>query len=173
MHRVLHRSLPLVAIALASCSPLDALGVDHRRTAAAAGAALRTDSAVYHVRTGEYAHEVSMGLTYTNWTGRRLHVSTCHTPAPPTLQKWVAGEWVTAYSPATLLCAGHPVVIEPRRRYELSYHVLAMLRPNHYPRLEVAEIPGTYRLLWHAVYAPDGSEISIDDRISNTFELRM
>jgi hypothetical protein len=143
------------------------------------GAPIQTDSAVYHVRTTEHFYEIVMDLAYTNPTRGRVYIPTCHTPHPPVLQKWVSEQWVTAYAPVVLLCLGPPVVIEPGDMYRYTYRVMAAHRPNTSPRFEVAEIPGTYRLVWHMLgtWTPNGSEpglgeeLPIGQRVSNTFRI--
>jgi hypothetical protein len=175
------RVLPVLAICalLSSCGAPDTLGLRTDRAPALGGAPIRTDSAVYHVRTTAYAYELTIGLTYTNPSGETAYISTCKAPDPPVLEKWEDGKWVTAFAPVVLMCLGPPVVIGAGERYAYTYHVLASHRPDTYPQFEVAEIPGTYRLVWRILgtWTPDGGqpgpgeELPLESRISNSFRI--
>lgn len=169
----------LLSALLSSCGALDTLGLKSDRAPALAGAPIQTDSAVYHVRTSEYAYELTIGLTYRNTSGGTAYISTCKAPVPPVLEKWEDGKWVTAFAPVVLMCLGPPVVIEAGEAYAYTYRVLASHQPNTYPQFEVAEIPGRYRLVWHILgtWTPDGpeaglgKELPLEYRISNSFRI--
>jgi hypothetical protein len=140
---------------------------------------IRTDSAIYHVRTTADSHELTIGATFTNRSGATAYIPTCRTPHPPVLQKWESEQWVTVYSPPVLECLGPPVVIEAGATYEYAYRVLASRRPNTYPRFETRHIGGLYRLRWHILgsWTPDGPEpnlgveLPLEQRVSNTFTI--
>jgi hypothetical protein len=179
MNHYLGIALAVVMVAVSSCGILDVLGLGSDEPPSLAGAPIQTDSAIYHLRTTEHAHELTIGLTYTNPTGSPVYIPTCHTPHPPVLEKWEGGEWVTAYAPVVLLCLGPPVVIGAGEVYAYRYEVSATRRPNTIPRFEVAELPGTYRLVWRMLgtWTPDGSEpglgkeLPLEHRVSNTFRI--
>lgn len=169
----------LTAAFLSSCGALDVLGLRRGEPPSLSGAPIQTDSTVYHLRTTENAHELTIRLNYTNPTGSPVYIPTCHTPHPPVLEKWQGDKWVTAYSPVVLLCLGPPVVIGAGEVYAYTYRVSASRRPNTLPRFAVAEIPGTYRLVWHILdtWTPQGSEpglgreLPLEQRVSNTFRI--
>ena len=148
---------------------------------AAAGAPIKTDRTEYTLRFGAELAEMSIGVSYTNRTGSRVYLPTCHGANPPWLEKRVGSEWVAAYRPAVLACLGPPVVIQPGDTYDYTLKVVAGRRgTNRYPQFEVAEIPGTYRLVWGllATWDPDGPEpglgrlLPLEQRVSNEFTIR-
>lgn len=135
------------------------------------GPPIQTDSSVYHVRTAG-GYQATIGLTYTNPTGEPVFIAACHNPHPPLMEKWEDGQWVTAYNPPVLMCITPPVVIEPRQSYSYTYRIVAGLpHDNAYPKFEVSEIPGTYRLRW-LLRGPD-APLPLEQTISNTFELQL
>src|SRR5262245_27560280 len=66
--------------------------------------ALRTHAPSYGVRSDSCLFKVDIKYTYTNHSNTPVSVTTCRGPTPPTLEKRVAGDWVTAFSPIVLLC---------------------------------------------------------------------
>jgi hypothetical protein len=159
----------LLAAVVAGCSSIDILGFGGDRSTVLTGEPIQTDSSVYHVRTTEYARELTVALTFANPTGRRVYIPTCHSPHPPILEKWENETWVIAYYPIVLACAGPPVVIDAGAQYRYTYHLVVPHGPNTYPRFEVAEVPGTYRLVWNALGTSSGEQLPLHHRVSNTF----
>ena len=133
--------------------------------------AFETDSTAYHVRTTDASHQVTIGATFRNHSAVEVLISTCHSPHPPALEKLGPDGWVTVYSPVVLLCLGPPVRIAPGDDYRITYHVAGTRLPNAAPRLEVDEIPGTYRLNWYALHTKSGGQLPAAQRTSNPFEL--
>lgn len=177
------RWLPVLlagAVAAAGCAAADTLALGEQPLSRA-GAPIRTDRDVYQVRKTQHSYELTMELAYVNPTSGPVYIPTCHTPHPPALQKWVGGEWVTAYSPVVLECLGPPVVIGRGETYRYTYRVEASHRPNTFPRFEVAEVPGTYRLVWHILgtWEPSGpqpglgEELPLEQRVSDSFRLEL
>jgi hypothetical protein len=171
--------LPLIsAICLTACGSLDLLGTSPDFVDDGT-ALIRTDSAVYHVRTTSEAHELTIGVTFTNGTGGTTYIPTCRAPFPPVLQRWNGDQWVTVFSPVVAMCLGPPVVIPAGSTYHYSYRVMGSRRPNTYPRFETSEISGTYRLVWQILgsWTPDGPEpglgveLPLEQRVSNSFVL--
>ena len=177
-------ALPVVALAtvsgLSGCQALNVVGSEdglRDELPFVTGVPIQTDSSVYHLRTAGHSHELTINLAYTNPTPGPVYIPTCREPGPPVLQKWVDGKWVTAYSPVVLLCLGPPVVIRAGEAYSYTYRVLASRSPNSIPRLQVAEIPGRYRLVWHILgtWTPNGPEPGLgqllpeEQRVSNPF----
>ena len=148
---------------------------------AAEGAPIQTDRAEYTLSFTPQLAELSIGVRYVNRTGGRVYLETCHTPHPPVLEKRVGSEWVVAYRPAVLRCLGQPVVIRAGETYDYTFKVVAG-RPgtNNFPQFEVAEIPGTYRLVWGLLdtWNPDGPGpglgrlLPLEQRVSNEFQIR-
>lgn len=164
---------------LPSCGARDEIRMGSDPPVADLEAPIRTDSAVYHVRTTPYTYELAIGVTYSNATGKPVFIPSCHGPTPPVLEKWEEGRWVRAYDPPVELCLGPPVVIEAGQVYAYTYNIHAARLPNAIPKFEVAEIPGTYRLRWRLLgtWAPDGpepglgEELALEHSISNTFRI--
>ncbi len=135
------------------------------------GAPIQTDSSVYHVRTAG-GYQATIVLTYTNPTAAPVYIASCGGPHPPLIEKWENGEWVTAYNPPVPLCYSPPVEIQPGQAYTYTYRVIVGLpADNAYPKFQVSEIPGTYRLRW-LLRGPD-APLPLEQTISNTFELRL
>lgn len=174
MNQNLYTAAALLTVALTS-----ACGTPDILQSADVGTPIRTDSAVYHVRTTEYFHDLTIEATYTNLTGKTVYIPGCHSPDPPVLEKWQEDKWVTAYAPVVLLCLGSPVIIGAGDVYAYTYRISAARTPNTSPRFEVAELPGTYRLVWRILstwtpHGPEpglGKELPLEQRISNTFEI--
>ena len=180
MNRYLSVGLSLLTSAIvSSCGALDVLGLASDEPPTLSDAPIQTDSSIYHFRTTEHEHALTIGLSYTNPTGSSVYIPTCHVPNPPVLEKWENGEWVTAYAPVVWLCLGPPVIIGAGDVYRYTYRVSATRRPNTLPRLAVTQIPGTYRLVWHMLgtWTPHGSEpglgkeLPLEHRVSNTFRI--
>ncbi|HEX8831762.1 MAG TPA: hypothetical protein VF705_11370, partial [Longimicrobium sp.] len=83
--------------------------------------------------------------------------------------------WSPVWSGATPACLSRPVAVPPAGEYMDTVQVLS--GPGMYPRLNVAEIGGTYRLVWHGVVhsyrnePPFGTQLPQDERTSNEFTL--
>ena len=150
--------------------------------------AIRTDRREYGIRYGEARGErfvdVPIGWRYTNRTAGPVYLAGCGIPEP-TPEKWVAGRWVAAYQPIRLLCLAPPTVLGPGAAHADTLGFTAGLPGSTAvgPELEVAEIPGTYRLVWEVYgdWVPDtagghlwgrpGRLVPLEERASNTFRL--
>lgn len=160
--------LLVLTSAVAACGGSDLLG-SHASLVVEGG--VETDSTSYHVLTTESWHEVTIGVSLRNQTLEEIRIPTCHSPYPPALEKLGPNGWVTAYSPVVLLCLGPPVRISPGAEYSMTYRVIAAHRPNSFPRFEVDEIAGTYRLNWHALGTESGRQLPSAYRTSSPFQL--
>ncbi len=142
---------------------------------------LRTEHLEYELRHTESGFEGEIAFAYTNRTGETVSLINCRGNVPPSLEKREGDGWVTAWTPVTLMCLSPPVVIEPDATFTDTLRIVAG-RPSGdvRPRFQVAEVEGTYRLVWHwAVhdYDPDrqgfGDPLPLEERISNSFVLRI
>ena len=102
--------------------------------------------------------------------------SNCNGIIVPSLEKRTGDTWSSVWSGATPACLSAPVVVPPDGEYRDTVRVLS--GPDMYPQLRVAEIEGTYRLVWHGVvhsYGHDapglGTPLPQDERTSNEFTL--
>lgn len=169
-------ALPALGACAGGGEPL-AARPDEAAVPSNAGAPITTDSAVYHLRSSADGYAGTIGVTYTNRTGGTVNIPACHSPHPPLLEKWVAGEWVVAYDPPVLMCITPPVVIQAGSSYSYTYRIVAgRTGSNSYPQFEVDEIPGTYRLRWRALLSAGSGEpqpLPEEVTISETFEIRL
>jgi hypothetical protein len=137
-----------------------------------------TDRAQYTLRATSGGLEVSIPFTFTNRTGRRIHVLNCLGIAPPHLERWVADRWVFAWGMATPDCVSVPIPIPAGATYADTLPVFHG-GGNVLPQFSVQPLDGTYRLVWEAVrWSEDGSLFAIGDtlplslRASNTFSIQ-
>lgn len=151
-----------------ACGDTDLLGLHH---SAVGEGGVETDSTTYHVTTTDAWHAVTIEVSFTNPTREEVRIPSCHGAYPPTVEKLGPGGWVTVYSPVVLLCLEPPVRIAPGATFTMSYTINAGRLPNTFPRLEVDEIAGTYRLNWHALHTKSGSALPESYRTSNPFQL--
>lgn len=153
------------------------------------GPFIQTDQSVYTALRGSdtltdgtlYARyvELAIQMRYTNRTGGRIYLPTCHSVHPPSLEKREAGSWVIAFAPIVQLCLGPPVVIQPGQVYEYSYPLRGYLPGSRvYPQFET-QVPGTYRLVWtayetwtpHSAQGGLGRDLPLSARVSNEFQV--
>jgi len=135
----------LIASVIVACGNSDLLGTHHL---AVGEGGVQTDSTTYHVTASDAWYAVTIQVSFKNPTREEVQIPSCHGAHPPVVEKLGSKGWVTVYSPVVLLCAGPPVRVAPGAEYSMSYGVIAGRLPNTLPRLDVDEIPGTYRLNW-------------------------
>lgn len=159
--------------AILGCATLNAAGPN--------GPPIQTDRTVYAVSDSGGLANLTIRMTYRNNTGKAAFLPTCRGPQPPRLQKQVGDAWVVAFAPTVLACEGAPIEIAAGDSYEYTFRILAgMPGTNYAPRWAVAEIPGTYRVLWEIFSDVQGNParpvttrnpLPVDQEISNTFKL--
>lgn len=142
-------------------------------------APIQTNSPFYQIQRTRRGYAVSIPLVYTNKTGKRIYIPTRDGTYPPVLEKWVKGAWVTAYAQVVVMYKGLPIVINPGEEYQYVFEIeAARTGSNAGPQFEVAEIPGSYRLVWtwtYSIWPPDFAkpraerEPPLEARVSNTF----
>lgn len=165
--------LGLAMLVGACASPLEAPESDE-------GLPIQTDRLVYELRRTDRELLGEISFAFTNRTGKTVYVVNCNGVAPPSLEKLVDGEWVPAWSAVVPACLSAPIVIEPGKTYTSTLEVYAGLPGMRIaPIFEVAEIEGTYRLVWHPLvhdYDSDrpgfGVEVPLEQRTSNPFVLK-
>jgi hypothetical protein len=184
-------SAAILAACIGSCSNRGPAGVvGESSSMSRQPAPIRTDKSVYTARRGESRLndgtlndryiEFSIGLSYTNPTGRSIYLPTCRGVNPPILEKKESQGWVVAFSPVVPACLGPPIVIQPGRSFEYTYNVQAYLPGSRsWPQFQT-EVPGRYRVVWQAYQTWSGNspepglgvELPRSASISNEFELR-
>ena len=140
---------------------------------------LQTDMlTVELVRDGD-AFRTSIPYTFTNRTGGPVYLLNCRGGFGLHLERQEEGDWAPAWSPVLLACLSPPIVIDEAEVWVDTVEVVAGLPDgNLWPRFDVADPAGTYRIVWGAAfssYRPDGPPwgrlLPWAERVSNSFEL--
>jgi hypothetical protein len=135
----------------------------------------RTSQLHYDARRVAGGIEVHIPYVYRNVTGDSVYFINCNEIIVPSLEKRIGDAWSSVWSGASPACLSAPVVVPPDGEYMDTVRVLS--GPGMYPQLEVADIDGTYRLVWHGVVhsyrnePPLGTPLPQDERTSNEFTL--
>lgn len=172
MNRAFRRVLLAVAAATGACSSSegapDAAGEPVR--------GFRTSQLHYDARRVANGIEIDIPYVYRNVTGDSVFFINCNEIIVPSLEKKAGDTWSPVWSGATPACLSPPVVVPPGGERVDTVQVHAA--PDMYPQLGVADIDGTYRLVWHGVVhsysddgAPFGTPLPQDERTSNEFTL--
>ena len=167
---------------IAALAFLPAIGCAGATAGSPGGPPIETDRTVYVVNDSAGIARLTIHMTYRNTTGKDVYLPTCRGPQPPRLQKQVGDTWVVAFAPNVLACEATPITVAPGDSYEYTFNILAGIPGSSYaPRFSVAEIPGTYRVLWEIFHATaTGTDhhgvatrdpLPIDQEISNTFRI--
>lgn len=144
------------------------------------GLPLQTEGLEYELRSTGQGLEVGIPFSYRNATGQTVYVVNCNRIAPPSLEKEEGGQWIHAWSAVVPDCLSPPIVIEPGQTYTDTLRLFAGHPSNNtYPKFEVGDVDGIYRLVWHQVvhdYDEDrqgfGDPLALEERISNAFVLQ-
>ena len=140
---------------------------------------LQTDSLVVRlVREGDLLR-TSIPYTFTNRTGGPVYLLNCRGRFGLHLEREDAGGWTLAWSPVSLACLSPPIVIDEAEVWVDTLDVVAGIPDsNAWPRFDIADPAGTYRIVWGAAfssYRPDGPPwgrpLPWAERVSNTFQL--
>lgn len=135
---------------------------------------------LYVLEAGATGWRGELAFTYYNVTDRTLSLANCRGGFAYRLEKWTDEGWVTAWSPVLLMCLSPPIRIPPGRSHE---HVATVFSgfpdSNSYPRFQVDEIDGTYRVVIDGVFwnydhdGPPWGEVPPEERrVSHPFEIR-
>lgn len=174
MNRALRRVLVAGAAAVSACSSPSSEAPPHSGGEATGG--FRTSQLRYDVRRVADGIEIRIPYVYRNATGDPVYFINCNGIIVPTLEKRTGDTWSPVWSGATPACLSPPVVVPPDAEYVDTVRVLS--GPDMYPQLRVAEVEGTYRLVWYGVvhsYRDSGPHFGTplpqDERTSNEFTL--
>ena len=143
------------------------------------GALFQTDSLRYTLRAQSVGFDGEIGLTFTNRTGGTVYIVNCNESTAVSLEKRVAGQWETVWSPPIPLCLSKPITIAVGATYRTRIRIFGGYPgANSYPKFSTTDIAGEYRAVWAQVlssYQPDslpfGARLPIDRRVSNRFIL--
>lgn len=161
---------------------LPALACSAATAGSPSGAPIETDRTVYTINDSAGIARLTIRMTYRNTTGKDVFLPTCRGPQPPRLQKQVGDRWIVAFAPNVLGCEEQPILVRDGDSYEYTFRVLAGMPNSRYaPRFAVAEVPGTYRVLWE-IFRGTSKEgggraiatkdpLPVEQEVSNTFRL--
>lgn len=143
--------------------------------------AIRTDRQEYALRLEGETIAVSIGMTYTNHSGRATHLLTCNGAFSMILEKFVAGRWVQAYGSVSPDCLGPVITIPPARQHAHALEVIAFQPSStNDPKFQVEPVAGTYRVVWplseklnsqYDARSGWGTLLPLEQRVSNNFEI--
>lgn len=178
MNRTLCRVL-LAAVAAGACSSSETPPRASSETPPDSGGeavrGFRTSQPHYNARLVADAIEIDIPYVYRNVTGDSVYFINCNEIIVPSLEKRTGDTWSSVWSGATPACLSLPVVVPPDGEYVDTVRVHA--GPDMYPQFRVADIDGTYRLVWHGVVhsyrnePPLGTPLPQEERTSNEFTL--
>jgi hypothetical protein len=174
---LLHRFAPLAVLALAaSCSPAKIV------LPADVEGPVVMDSRVVSLQRTADGWRGELGYSFVNVTGQTISLVNCRGAYAFSLEKWLDGQWVRAYTPTLSLCLSGPIEIRPGAAHERRFELFAgWTGSNLYPQFEVRPIDGTYRLVIEAAfwnYDPSagggawGTPVPLQARVSDPFEIR-
>lgn len=141
---------------------------------------LRTDRSRYTVRATTAGLEAEIPFAFANRTGRTVYISNCARFAPPRLEKRVEDEWVVAWRPLVPRCSSPPIAIRDGGAFQDTLLVSAGYPADDlFPKFEVDDLDGTYRLVWpNVLWASDRTRSQPGDalprslRTSNEFVIQ-
>lgn len=143
------------------------------------GALFQTDSLRYTLRAQSIGFDGEIGLTFTNRTGGTVYIVNCNEATAVSLEKRVAGQWETVWSPPIPLCLSQPITIAAGATYRTRIWIFGGYPGvNSYPKFSTTDIAGEYRAVWGQVLSsyqsdslPFGTPLPTDRRVSNRFML--
>ena len=142
-------------------------------------APIQTDAAAYQLEAGPSGYATGIGFVFTNPRQAPVYVVNCGGNAPPGLEKFVDGQWISAWSAIVPLCLSPPIVIAAGQVYHGHLQLFAGYPANNvYPKFDTPQIPGEYRLVWYGVLTsyddrvyPFGEPLPLEQRVSDPFTL--
>ncbi|HYR09295.1 MAG TPA: hypothetical protein VEQ60_16035, partial [Longimicrobium sp.] len=179
MNRALRRVLLAAVAAAGACSSSETPPRSSSEAPPDSGGetvrGFRTSRLHYDARRVADAIEIDIPYVYRNATGDSVYFINCNEIIVPSLEKRTGDTWASVWSGASPACMSRPVVVPPDGEYMDTVRVHA--GPDMYPQFRVADIDGTYRLVWHGVVhsyrnePPLGTPLPQDERTSNEFTL--
>ena len=172
MNRTLRGVLVAAAAAGCACSP----SADPSDSAGETHGGFQTSRTHYGFTRTAGGIEAHIPYVYRNATADTVYLTNCNRIIAPALEKRIGDTWTSVWYSATPACLSPPLIVPPHGEYADTVHVLS--GPDTFPRIGVADIEGTYRLVWHGVvhaYRDDvadlGTSLPQDERTSNPFTL--
>jgi hypothetical protein len=133
---------------------------------------------VRRVRDGQ-GLELTIVSTFTNRTADTIVLHPCYERRQAVvLEKWMGSDWKSAFGQACPSVLDHsaPRLAPGKSRTDTTL-IFTSLRPNTYPRFELGDIPGMYRLVYWKAYRSwhtrpyFGPPLPIELRVSNAFRV--
>ncbi len=145
----------------------------------ARSALIQTDRPVYTARVDRQTVGLTIGLLFTNRTNRTAYLAGCGGVDPPALEKQLEEGWTLAYAPLVDLCEATPHPVNPGEVYRYTYRVAGgQPEANFFPKFQVREIEGTYRVVWEIYGDWKGRDararedlLPLEQRTSNPFQV--
>ena len=143
------------------------------------GALFQTDSLRYTLRADSGGFEGEIGVTFTNRTSGTAYIVNCKGATAVSLEKRIAGQWKSVWSPPIPLCLSAPITVASGATYRTRVWIFGgHPGSNAYPQFSITDIAGEYRAVWGLVLSsyqtdslPFGTPLPIDRRVSNRFML--
>lgn len=138
-----------------------------------------TESDHYELRREDDWLRADISYKFTNRTGGPVYLVNCNRGFVLQLERLTDSGWQRAWSPAQNDCLSPPIVIDPGSTFDHTLKVVAGLPgTNMHPQFDVEDPSGIYRIVWidalssfDAEKRPFGSQIPLEERISNPFRL--
>jgi hypothetical protein len=153
-----------------ACSDLD----DPPDSRAEVMQAFQTSHTRYDARRVSGGLEIEIPYAYSNVTGYPVYFLNCNEIIVPSLERKIGETWSSVWHGATPACLSAPMVVPPGGEYVDTVRVRP--DPDIHPLLGLADLEGTYRLVWYGVVhayrdeGPDfGTPLSQVERTSNEF----
>lgn len=186
MNRTLCRVLLAAVAAAGACSSAEAprgssseapAGSSSEAPADSGGEAMpgfRTSRLHYDARRVAEGIEIRIPYVYRNATGDSVYFANCNEIIVPALQKQIGDTWSSVWSGSSPACRSRPVIVPPDGEYMDTVQVLSP--PGMNPQFGVADMDGTYRLVWYGMFhhgdgPPLATPLPEEERTSNEFTL--
>ena len=181
MNRTLRRVLLAAVAAAGACSSSESSSEDPPDASRApadfggeTARGFRTSRLHYDARHVAHGIEIVIPYVYRNATGDSVYFVNCNEIIVPSLQKRMGDTWSSVWTGSSPACRSRPVVVPPDGERVDTVQVLSS--PGMDPQFTVADMDGTYRLVWHGVFhhgdlPPLATPLPEDERTSNEFTL--
>jgi hypothetical protein len=169
----------VTAISLRDSTARVAAAITVRSITREEGAAFQTDSLSYTLTRERDLTVVGVRVRFTNPRNERVYFVNCNGATSHHLEKLVQGEWVIAWVPALPACLSPVITVDAGASYDWDTWIYSGTG-NLHPQFRVSYVPGIYRLVWGSLLRtysanayPFGEPLPFEQRVSNTFELRL
>ena len=142
---------------------------------------IQTEEAEYSLVADNNGLATEISYSFENRTGHTVYLSNCNGSFALQLERLQGNEWEVAWEPVLPACLSAPITIERGEVYETTLNIWAGFPgSNSFPQFDAPDFSGTYRIVWVSAYSsydenefPFGSAIPLEQRVSNSFLLRI